>query len=111
MLVKNIKGTADRTCNCGTWLAHWERFAGVRAMYCGVLSCLSEAEVGAHVVKEGGTDKAQYIVPMCKKHNAESNKSIVLSSHIVMIPANISVTCGMTDSNSPSKTNLTNKAN
>jgi len=110
MLVKNLKGTGDGSCNCGTWLSHWERFAGVRAMYCGVLSCLAEAEVGAHVVNDGGADKAQYIVPMCKKHNVDTGKSIALSSHIVMIPSNVAVTCGMQGGAAPSKTDSTNKA-
>ena len=28
MKVKNLNGTSQRTCKCGSWLKHWEKFSG-----------------------------------------------------------------------------------
>lgn len=93
MLVKNVRGTGDRHCSCGSWLMHWERFAGVRAIYCGVQRCTSPAQLGAHIVKDGDADKAEYIVPMCQFHNSQDGEPLALSSHVVMIQANVAKTC------------------
>lgn len=72
---------------------HWERFAGVRAIYCGVLRCTSPAELGAHVVKDGGADKDEYIVPMCQVHNGQGEVSLPLSTHVLMVHASVAKTC------------------
>lgn len=93
MLVKNVKGSGERPCGCGSWLMHWERFAGVRAVRCGVLHCAGSAHVGAHVVKDGEADKDQYIVPMCQFHYSQSGVSLPLASDVVMIQANVAKTC------------------
>lgn len=94
MVVRNVKGTRERSCACGSWLMHWERFAGVEAIFCAVFECVNPAELGAHVVKDGETDKAEYIVPMCKYHNTLTEVLHPLTRHVMMISANVSTTCG-----------------
>ena len=34
MRVKNIKGTSDNTCICGSWLTHWENFSNSHLRNC-----------------------------------------------------------------------------
>ena len=55
MIVKNLNGTSQRTCKCGSWLKHWENFSGRSAKKCSV--CGKNAEVGGHVQKIGNDDR------------------------------------------------------
>ena len=70
MKVKNINGTSDNTCKCGSWLDHWKKFSGQSLpTYCPETKCIQKPEVGAHVQKDSSTDSSWYIVPFCKTHN------------------------------------------
>lgn len=67
--VKNLNGTSGKTCSCpgcSSWLGHWERKTGRRALFCA--ACTNSAEVGGHV-KKAGDDYSHYIVPLCKGCN------------------------------------------
>jgi hypothetical protein len=95
MKLNNINGTSDRTCSCGTWLDHWKNFSGMRLpTCCPETFCVQEPEVGAHVQRDDATDKNWYIVPLCKKHNAETGKSITVSHSVGLVSANVKETCG-----------------
>jgi hypothetical protein len=95
MKVKNINGTSDNTCKCGSWLKHWENFSGqTLPTYCPEKSCTQKPEVGAHVQKDSFTDNSWYIIPLCKKHNGETGKSLEVSDNIKLVSANVSSTCG-----------------
>ncbi len=95
MRVKNINGTSDNTCKCGTWLDHWKKFSGQSLpSYCPESACLQKPEVGAHVQKDGSTDTSWYIVPLCKKHNGETGKSLDIGDSVKLASANVSATCG-----------------
>ncbi len=95
MKVKNINGTSDNTCKCGSWLEHWENYSGQSLPpYCTVLTCYEKPEVGAHVQKEGTTDSGWYIVPMCKAHNGETGKTLQIRDATKLASANVSETCG-----------------
>lgn len=88
MEVKNISGTSNNTCNCESWLEHWERFGGQSiSKYCSEKSCRNKPEIGAHVQKTSVLDKNWYIVPLCK----ECNKRILafeLVSSVKLVSAN-----------------------
>jgi len=95
MKVKNINGTSQKTCKCGSWLDHWKNFSGQSLpTYCPAVGCLEKAEVGAHVQKDSPTDSSWYIVPLCKKHNAETGKSLDIGDWVKLVSANVSETCG-----------------
>jgi hypothetical protein len=53
MKLINVTGTSDKTCNCDSWLDHWETFSGQKATVCGVNGCSKSDVVGAHVRKYG----------------------------------------------------------
>ena len=93
MKVKNVNGTSENVCKCGSWLNHWKKFSGQSRTYCPVVSCLEKIEVGAHVQKDSTTDSSWYIIPLCKKHNAETGKSLDISDVVVLVSANVSKTC------------------
>lgn len=93
MKVKNINGTSDNVCNCGSWLAHWEKFSNKTAGLCTEKDCIESAEVGAHVQKDSLTDSSWYIVPLCKKHNATKDP-LDLVGTTTFVSANVSNTCG-----------------
>jgi len=94
MKVKNINGTSQNTCKCGSWLQHWKNHSGQSLpSYCPETSCLQKPEVGAHVQKDNSADNSWYIIPLCKTHNAETGKSLTVSDSIVLVSANVSKTC------------------
>jgi len=90
-LVKNINGTSNNRCNCGSWLDHWKRSTGNPAIFCSVIGCNNPATVGAHVQKAYTLDNNWYIVPMGQTHNLSS---VVLDVSTTLISANVNETCG-----------------
>jgi len=95
MRVKNINGTSDNTCKCGSWLKHWKRFGGsVPYSYCAEITCNGSQEVGAHVQMDNSTDVNWYIIPLCNSHNAKTGGSFDLMVGTTLVSANVSQTCG-----------------
>jgi len=95
MKVTNINGTSENTCKCGSWLEHWRKFSKQSLpSYCPEKACIKKPEVGAHVQKDGSTDKNWYIIPLCKDHNGERGKTLEVSDSIALVSANVSETCG-----------------
>jgi hypothetical protein len=94
MIVKNINGIPEDSCNCESWLDHWERFSDQSPTYCPVAECLNRLEVGAHVQKADSTDAGWYIIPLCEKHNARTGETLSINDNIKMVSATISGTCG-----------------
>lgn len=94
MRVNNINGTSANSCKCGDWLSHWKKYSGAQLpTSCPATSCTSKPEVGAHVQKDGSTDRSWYIVPLCKTHNAQTGKSLEVGT-IALASANVASTCG-----------------
>lgn len=91
MVVKNINGTSDNNCNCGSWLNHWQNFSGKPAIFCTVDNCQNTDVVGAHVQLDSN-DQSWYIVPLCKFHNA-SKMALSVSSDTTVVSANRALTC------------------
>lgn len=95
MKVKNINGTSDNSCKCGSWLEHWEKYSDQPLpKYCSEVDCGKKPEVGAHVQKDSGNDNSWYIIPLCKTHNAQKDTTLNISSNITLVSANVSKTCG-----------------
>jgi hypothetical protein len=90
--VKNINGTSDTACVCGTWLKHWETFSGRTATYCSGSTCVRTDLVGAHVQKADSTDGRWYILPLCNAHN-RSVGALEVSESYPLVSANKSETC------------------
>jgi len=90
--VKNINGTSDNTCKCGSWLKHWEKFSGQTTTYCTEKSCLETELLGAHVQKADSIDNNWYIIPLCKTHN-KSTGTIDISDTYTLVSANKKETC------------------
>ena len=90
---KNVKGTSDRRCSCGSWKKHWLKFSG-KNWYpvCSELFCSNDAEVGAHVFNPK-VSKEEYIIPMCKDCNSIEGE-FSIKPGIVLVNANVSETCG-----------------
>lgn len=95
MRVKNINGTSDNTCKCGSWLQHWENYSGQKLPdYCPEVNCINKPAVGAHVQKDSYTDRDWYIIPLCHTHNSKAGETITVSDNIKLVSANVSKTCG-----------------
>ncbi len=91
--VKNINGTSNNTCKCGSWLQHWEKYSGLKANWCSEINCLEKENlVGAHVQKADAIDTNWYIIPLCKSHNADTEEMNVMISNTLVL-ANIKLTC------------------
>jgi hypothetical protein len=95
MKLKNINGTSDTNCSCGSWLSHWKKFSGqTLPVFCPEEKCIQMSEVGAHVQKANSLDESWYIVPLCKTHNAGTGGSLTISDSVNLVSANVSITCG-----------------
>jgi hypothetical protein len=95
MKVKNINGTSTRACSCGSWLQHWRNFSKTPLpRFCAEIACPGPPELGAHVQRADSADQNWYIVPLCHLHNAKTSESIEISERTVLVPANVSLTCG-----------------
>ncbi len=92
MKVKNINGTSQNNCKCGSWLKHWEKFSGRKAYSCSAEGCYGIEIVGAHVQKDSLYDSNWYIVPFCYSHNRSVNK-VELKIGVELVSANKEETC------------------
>ena len=90
--VKTVSGSADKSCNCGSWLEHWENFCGNKAILCSAILCLERQLVGAHVKKVYLTENARYIIPLCQQHN-QSENMIEISGNYILVSADPKETC------------------
>ena len=89
---KNKNGTANRSCNCGTWKQHWIKFAKkIWPAVCSVQGCASSPTLGAHVINTSVV--GERIVPMCNSCNGLST-TFTLKGKVTLPSANISDTCG-----------------
>lgn len=91
--VKNINGTGQKTCKCGSWLAHWEKFSRQTTKFCVEVSCIKTDLVGAHVQKANSTDTNWYILPLCRDHNKDTGV-VEVSDNYTLVSANVKGTCG-----------------
>ncbi|MGD1336079.1 hypothetical protein ACP6H1_27175 [Vibrio harveyi] len=96
VIVRNQGGTGERSCSCGTWLKHWEKFAESKANQCRVSGCTNKAIVGAHVRRPyAANPRVNYIIPMCSVHNGQnSDVDMTIQAHTTFVLANVSETCG-----------------
>lgn len=94
MRIKNMNGTSQNTCFCGSWLNHWKNFSGQSVPdYCPINNCFEKAEVGGHVQKDTPSDNSWYILPICKVHNAKRDDSFTAIDTYKLVSANVKVTC------------------
>lgn len=92
MKIKNINGTSQTKCKCGSWLKHWENFSGQTATYCPVVGCWNTDLEGAHVQKADSSDNKWYILPLCGPHN-QSTGELEVSDAYKLVSANKKETC------------------
>ena len=92
MKVKNINGTSQHKCFCGSWLQRWKNYSGQTANVCRALGCSRTDLLGAHVQKDVKYDNSWHIVPFCNGHNHASG-FIELVAGTVLVSANKSQTC------------------
>lgn len=95
MIVRNINGTSENTCKCGSWLNHWKNYSEQKLPdWCPEKDCIEKQFVGAHVQKDDSSDSSWYIIPLCSKHNSMQGQSINISDFVKLVPANVKETCG-----------------
>jgi hypothetical protein len=88
MTVKNLNGTSDsKKCSCGSWLKHWENYAGRETPFCAEKICSEVATDGAHVQKESENDSHWYIIPLCHKHNTQAKKELEITDYTKLVRA------------------------
>jgi len=90
--IKNINGTSQNKCSCGSWLQHWKNYSNQSVTYCSEKSCTDKKLLGAHVQKANSTDEKWYIVPLCAEHN-KSVGVIEIVDSVKLVSANKKETC------------------
>jgi hypothetical protein len=93
MRVRNLNGTSDNACKCGSWLQHWKNFSGQRVNHCVVNGCINPATVGGHVQKADYRDNNWYIIPICAACN-QRRGDIDIFDGTALVSANRGGTCG-----------------
>jgi hypothetical protein len=58
------------SCQCGSWLKHWEKHSGQTLSFCVEMDCMEKNLVGALVQKVNPLDNDWYIIPLCHVHCA-----------------------------------------
>ena len=95
MEIRNIYGTSQNVCKCGSWLQHWVNFSKQSVPNnCPVIGCDGKDLEGAHVQNDDYRDKNWYIYPLCVTHNAAKGRTLEVSDNYRLVSANISKTCG-----------------
>jgi len=96
--IKNVNGTADRSCKCDSWLEHWEIFSNKTTSSCSVSGCTNNATLGAHVTRPAAKNEDYkthpYIVPMCSSHNGMHGEEFRTKENTTFVWANVAETCG-----------------
>lgn len=92
IVVRNVVGSGEFKCGCGSWLDHHAQFSSYSSWFCSVSTCVRTADVGGHVQKCDAFDAHWYIVPLCSSCNGKSGE-LMLSSSVVMVSANVARTC------------------
>ena len=94
MKIRNINGTSDTKCKCGSWICHWENYSKqATPKYCPAEGCLNKVSDGAHVQKGGNsTDQKWYIFPLCHEHNMHKGE-LEVSDVYKLVSANKTETC------------------
>lgn len=99
--IQNANSTAMRSCSCGGWLQHWEKYSKQKADRCSVAGCSKRADVGAHVTrpwaKSDAYRTAPYIIPMCSSHNGQRGETFASKAPVTFVWANVTETCGRRD--------------
>ena len=87
MKVRNLNGTSQNDCSCGSWLKHWEKHSHKKADLCSAYGCMHKATKGGHVQKEDPADMHWYIVPLCDSCNNRFGQELSLAPGIEPISA------------------------
>jgi hypothetical protein len=90
--VKNLNGSGEKKCKCGSWLAHWSNFAKEQPFFCANLDCKLEAKDGAHVKRTNPNDNSHYIVPLCHACNTDRDAEFTVMASM-LASANVAATC------------------
>jgi hypothetical protein len=91
--ITNINGTSDTSCNCGSWLKHWQNFSKQSLpRYCPAEGCYQTDLIGAHVQRAYSLVRKWFIVPLCSAHNA-SQSDLDVDDTITFVSANKCETC------------------
>ncbi|MBI3565361.1 MAG: hypothetical protein HY079_09215 [Elusimicrobia bacterium] len=95
MRIRNVDGTGDHDCACGSWIEHWRKFSRQSVpAYCPVNGCMSTDVLGAHVKIEGSSRQEWFIYPLCREHNARADAALDVSDSYLLVSANVGDTCG-----------------
>jgi hypothetical protein len=87
MKVRNINGTSQNTCSCGSWLKHWENHSHQKAGFCSSMYCGNKATDGAHVQKDTPYDRSWYIIPLCRSCNTRFGQELDVFDNTVLVSA------------------------
>jgi hypothetical protein len=94
---KNVSGSGDQKCKCGSWKQHWLNFSGATEWpsECSIKGCSEKPVDGGHL--RCSENNLEYIAPLCSKHNNPNNtEEMTLKGGVKLARANRSETCEKT---------------
>lgn len=70
IFIRPLPGNKSSRCDCPSWMAHWEKCKGMKAIVCQELNCKNEEIVAAHVIKPMFSNRKTFVIPLCREHRA-----------------------------------------
>lgn|ERR1035438_3639052 len=115
MVVKNLNGSPQTVCGCGSWLNHWRRYGKPSAAFaqrqrCAVVVCDHPIELGVPVQKEvlDGVrvlgmrgDASWYVLPLCLACSQKPESALMVDDGCGLAPTSLQETCGMAGTAGP----------
>ena len=94
--VRLVPKKAGRTCECGSWLDHWEFLTNKKAQRCSVAGCDATHDlVGGLVHKtEPNNWEEELVIPLCRSCNlTDHKKELTIRGHVEAKSSDPNRTC------------------
>ena len=73
IFIQPLPGNKSSRCQCPSWMAHWEKCKGMKAIVCQEFHCKNQDVVAAHVIKPMFSTQKTYVIPLCREHRAHTH--------------------------------------
>jgi len=90
MIVTNVSDESINDKAKQQWLLYWQHFSSQHSKYCSQVNCVAESSHG--VLINTPEDKQNlYVIPLCKAHSENFDRSLEISEGTEIIPADFSL--------------------
>jgi hypothetical protein len=74
IFIQPLPGNKSSRCQCPSWMAHWEKCKGMKAIVCQEFHCKNQDVLAAHVIKPMYSVQKTFVIPLCREHRAHTHE-------------------------------------